>query len=103
MLKELKGTITARVLSEPETVIIVTDLAKAKTFKGGEDGYIKVTDVTKGKDGQLDVRFEMQKPSGHVPEWAPSSSAACPARTAAAAPTASRWLTRRTRSCQPCS
>ena len=48
-MTELAGTITATVLGETAPVITATDILKAKdkVFKGGENGQLKIVDVSK--------------------------------------------------------
>ena len=68
-LTELSGTVTATLLGETTPVITATDILKAKdkTFKGGENGEIKVGDVTKDESGQIIVRVELQPPADYLP------------------------------------
>jgi hypothetical protein len=68
-LKEFKGTITAKVLGETSAIISAPNILEAggKTFKGGEDGVLKVVDVTKNENGRIAIRVEFDPPSGVVP------------------------------------
>jgi hypothetical protein len=68
-LKELTGVISAQVLAESKDVITTDDVFKAagKTFRGGENGFIKVVEATKADNGQVKVKFEMQQPTDVVP------------------------------------
>jgi hypothetical protein len=68
VLKELSGVLTAQVVTEAKAVITVDDVLKSagKTFKG-EDGYIKVVEVSKAGDDQLILRIEMQQPRDLIP------------------------------------
>jgi hypothetical protein len=68
-LKELTGTISAQILTAPEAVITTENVLKnnGKTFKGGENGSIKILDVSKGDNGTLTVRFEMEQPTNVQP------------------------------------
>src|SRR5262249_55939457 len=54
-LKEISGTITARVRGEGRPVITVADVLKSagKTFKGADSGSIKVNEVSKEESGQV--------------------------------------------------
>jgi hypothetical protein len=67
-IKELKGALTAKVLTSDRPYITVEDVAKAagKTVKGG-GGSIKVVDVKKGDNEQVTVRFEFDAPPGVQP------------------------------------
>jgi len=69
-LKELKGTIAAQVLTEPEQFITATDVMKSagKTFKGKTDGEIKINTATKNADGTLTITFDFTPPTGIMPE-----------------------------------
>jgi RNA polymerase sigma factor (sigma-70 family) len=64
-LKEISGTITARVRDEGQPVITVADVLKSagKTFKGTKDGSIKVIDVAKEADGRFRFRLGLEPPS----------------------------------------
>jgi hypothetical protein len=64
-LKEVSGTITARVRGEGRPVITVADVLKSagKTVKGSESGSLKVVEITKAENGQLKVRFELDPPA----------------------------------------
>ena len=68
-LTELTGVVTATLLRETTPVITATEILKAggKSFKGGENGEIKVTDVTKDDNGQITVRVELQPPTDYLP------------------------------------
>jgi len=68
-LKELSGVIQAQVLTPAKAVITTDDVFKAanKTFRGGENGWLKVVNATKADNGQVKVRFEMQAPMDVVP------------------------------------
>jgi hypothetical protein len=58
-LKELKGAITAQVLSEAKPMI--TAKLEKKVYKGDEGGSIKITEVkTEGK--KTTIRFEFEQP-----------------------------------------
>jgi hypothetical protein len=72
-LKELKGVITAQVLTAERPFITVEDVAKkaGKTVKGRSGGSIKILEVTKGDKDQVTVRIEMQQPEGVIPAMAP--------------------------------
>jgi len=63
-LAELRGVVTAQVLTEAQAVLTVDDVlnASGKTFKGGEGGVIRVAEVKKTADGQVEVRFDFEAP-----------------------------------------
>ncbi len=63
-LKELQGIVTAQVLTDPQAVITVDKVLEAagKTFKGGEGGVLRVLEVKKQADDQVEVRFEFEAP-----------------------------------------
>ncbi len=67
-IKELKGVLTAQVLTADRPYITVEDVAKAngKTVKGG-GGSIKVLNVRKGDNDQVTVRFDFDAPPGVQP------------------------------------
>lgn len=68
-LKELSGTISAQLQSEPEKIIVVDNVQKAagKSVKGG-GGEIKVDTVTKLADGTLQISFTFEQPANIIPE-----------------------------------
>ena len=63
-IKELRGVITAQVQGEAQPIITVDEILKAagKTFKGGDNGVIRVLEVKKQDDGQVEIRFEFEAP-----------------------------------------
>jgi hypothetical protein len=65
-LKELSGTVTARVLGQATTLLSVGDVLESagKTAKGTEGGSIHVVAVTKERDGSHGLRLEVQLPGG---------------------------------------
>jgi hypothetical protein len=65
-LKELSGTVTARVLAKARTLLSVGDILEAagKTVKGAEGGSIHVLAVTKERDGGHGLRLEVHLPGG---------------------------------------
>jgi hypothetical protein len=67
-LKELKGTITAQMLSEAKPMITADNLAKAagKTFKGDKGGSIKIIEV-KSEEKKTTIRVEVEQPPDTVP------------------------------------
>jgi hypothetical protein len=69
-LKELTGTISARVLSEAEQMITADKIMKAdgKSFKGKQGGEIKVLKAVKKDDGSFEITFEFEMPANIVPE-----------------------------------
>ena len=62
-LKELKGAITAQLLTEARPLITADKLDKAagKTFKGSEGGSIKIVNVT-SEESQTIIRLELEHP-----------------------------------------
>ena len=69
-LSELSGTVAAHILGEATPVITVSDILKVqsgKTFKGGENGQITISDVAKGPNGDVTIRLELQPPTDSVP------------------------------------
>jgi hypothetical protein len=73
-IKELKGVITAQVLTGERPFITVEDVAKAagKTVKGRHGGSIKILEVSKGEKDQVTVRFELEQPEGVIPAMGPA-------------------------------
>jgi hypothetical protein len=69
VLKELSGTVTAQLLTAPQAVITADNILKSsgKTFKGVEEGSIKILDVSKGENGTVTVRFELEQPANMMP------------------------------------
>jgi len=67
-LKELKGTVTAQVLTPPEPVVTADNLLQAagKTFKGTQGGALKILEVTRGEKDRLTVRLELDCPANVV-------------------------------------
>jgi hypothetical protein len=65
-LKELSGTVTARVLGEARALFSVPDVLEAagKTVKGSEGGAIHVLAVDKERDNRYRLRLEVELPSG---------------------------------------
>jgi hypothetical protein len=65
-LKEISGSITAEVLSEPKALITVTDLLKSagKTVKGTESGSLKVLAIGEQREGQFRIHCELDPPAG---------------------------------------
>jgi len=68
-LKELSGIVTAQLLTAPQAVITADHVLKSngKTFKGVEEGAIKILDVSKGENGTVTVRFELDQPANVLP------------------------------------
>jgi hypothetical protein len=67
-LTELSGTVTASILTESAPIITAPDILKAagKTFKGGDNGQIKVVEVAKDENGRITIRMELQAPADVV-------------------------------------
>jgi hypothetical protein len=63
-IKELKGVMTAQVVTAPEAVITVENILKAEgeTAKGADGGYVKVLEVSKEKDGTIKMKVEVENP-----------------------------------------
>jgi RNA polymerase sigma factor (sigma-70 family) len=63
-LKELSGTVTARVLGEARALLTVANVLKAagKTVKGTEGGSIHVLNVTSQQDGRYGLRLKADLP-----------------------------------------
>jgi hypothetical protein len=68
-LKELSGTVTAQLLTAPQAVVTADNVLKnsGKTFKGADEGSIKVLDVSKGENGTVTIRFELEQPTNVLP------------------------------------
>ncbi len=60
-LKELRGVITAQLLTEVQPVIVADKLKAGEMAKGKEGGYIKIVEV-KSQDEQTTIRLEYQQP-----------------------------------------
>ncbi|HEY7327434.1 MAG TPA: hypothetical protein VH592_07340 [Gemmataceae bacterium] len=62
-LKELKGTVTAQMLTEARPVITADNLDKAagKSFKGDEGGEIKIVNV-KTEENQTSIELQFEQP-----------------------------------------
>ncbi len=60
-IKELKGVITADLLTEVQPVIVADKLKAGEMAKGKEGGYIKIVEV-KSEDEQTTIRVEYQQP-----------------------------------------
>lgn len=68
-LKELTGTLSAKVLGEAQQVLVVENVLKAKGKSAkAQGGEISVTDVTKDKDGVVTITFEFEQPGDSMPE-----------------------------------
>jgi hypothetical protein len=78
-LKELKGVLSAQLLSEPKPMITADNLAKAagKTFKGAEGGSIKILEIKTDEQKNKILRFEFEQPQldNVVPFMAPAINA----------------------------
>jgi hypothetical protein len=63
-IKELKGVITAQVITPPEAIITVNNILKAagETAKGADGGYVKVLEVSQEKDGTIKMKVEVENP-----------------------------------------
>jgi hypothetical protein len=74
-IKELKGVITAQVLTAERPYVTVKDVAAAagKTVKGARGGAIKILAVKKGEKDQVTVRFEFDAPDGVMPAMSPAA------------------------------
>lgn len=67
-IEELKGSLSAEVLTEPEVVLSADNILKAagKTFKGTGSGSIKVNGVEENGQ-QLTLKVEVEQPADVVP------------------------------------
>jgi hypothetical protein len=67
-LKELSGALSVRVQTQPRPLITADDVLQAagKTFRGKDDGSIKVLEVKAGKE-ETTLRIELQPPQGASP------------------------------------
>lgn len=64
-LKELSGTISGLVLSDPEKMLVVTDLSTVgKRVQGKDGGRLEITGVEKQADGSTHLTFEFEAPPG---------------------------------------
>jgi hypothetical protein len=72
-LTELTGTVSALILTEAAPIITAPDILKAagKTFKGGDNGQLKVVEVSKDENGRITLRVELQAPADVVPAGGP--------------------------------
>lgn len=62
MLKELTGTATAKIRTEPEVFVTVDNLTKAKggeAIKGQFDSTIRIKEVKKQENGTYQIEFEL--------------------------------------------
>jgi hypothetical protein len=68
-LKELKGTITAQMLSEPQPMMTVDNILKAAgtTTKGKAGGSIKIVEATRGEEGEIKLQVELEPPPDVTP------------------------------------
>lgn len=60
-LKELKGSITAQMLTEAQPMIVADKLKSGESFKGKEGGFIKIVEV-KSEKQETTVRLEFEQP-----------------------------------------
>lgn len=60
-LKELKGVLTAQLLTEARPVIVADKLKAGETFKGEEGGSLKIVEV-KSEEGHTTLRVELEPP-----------------------------------------
>ena len=63
-VKEMKGVVTASVITAPEAMITVDNILKAagETVKHDDGGYVKVLEVTKDNDGTIKLKVEVEQP-----------------------------------------
>jgi hypothetical protein len=66
VLKEIQGHFTVQTRTELEDLIVVNDILKAsgKTTKGTRGGSIQVLDVGKDQNGNHQIRFKLEDPTG---------------------------------------
>lgn len=60
-LKELKGTITANLLSEAQPMIVADKVKAGESVKGKLGGFIKIVEVKSGKE-ETTIRLEFEQP-----------------------------------------
>jgi hypothetical protein len=67
-LAELSGTIVASVQSPPLPLVEIKNVLKAKgqTFKGARGGSVKVVETSRGENGEIQLRIQVQTPAGQV-------------------------------------
>jgi hypothetical protein len=72
-LREITGTVTARVLREPQPYLTVDDVPSAagKNFQGADGGGLRIIDVAKGPAGRVQLRFAIAPPAGQPPTGGP--------------------------------
>lgn len=64
-LKELSGTISGLVLSDPEKMLVLDDLGTVgKRVQGKDGGRLEITGVEKQADGSTHLTFEFEAPPG---------------------------------------
>jgi hypothetical protein len=63
-LRELSGTVCARVRTPPEPFVTINEPSKAvgKTIKGSDGSEVKVTECKRSDDGLLQVKIELKTP-----------------------------------------
>lgn len=68
LLKELTGTVFARVRMPAEVLVVVEDVFKAvgKTVKGPHGGAVRVVEVKREADGTIRLRLQVEAPSAAV-------------------------------------
>ena len=73
-LHEVHGTLSARVYTEPRTVLATEDVLTSvgKTFAGAEGGSIKVVEASKGTASHVTVRIELDTPPDQSAEGFPT-------------------------------
>jgi RNA polymerase sigma factor (sigma-70 family) len=72
-LREITGTVTARVLREPQPYLTIDDVlgAAGKNFQAADGGGLRVIDVAKGPAGRVELRFAVDPPVGAAPAGGP--------------------------------
>jgi hypothetical protein len=68
-LREVRGTLSTRLYTEPRPVIVVDDVLKAAgtTSGGKEGGAIKVVQAAKDERGHVALKFELEPPNDSNP------------------------------------
>jgi hypothetical protein len=70
-LREVKGHITAQVLTQPETVLEIGAILQAvgQTFPGSEDTRVKVVEASNPPKGPIKIRLQVEGPAGAQAVW----------------------------------
>jgi hypothetical protein len=73
-LRELHGTLSGRLLTDPRPVLAVDDVLKSagKSVRGKEGGELKVLEVSRDASGEVTVRCELDVPPDVSPAGLPA-------------------------------